>query len=249
VSAIVQLSDPHLGATWNGIDPRPRLERTVGAVAALRPRPDAVLVTGDLAEHGAESEYADVREALASLAAPVHVLPGNHDDRAHLRAAFELPGEADEPIQYSVDAGAFRVVVLDTTRPGEDEGELDARRLGWLEQELATPGDKPVLLAMHHPPLVTGVPVLDRLALPAPDRDALARVLAGHDEVACVLTGHLHRTISGRIGVHRVFVAASTYLQARLDFELTGLEFAGEPPGFAVHVAAGGEVATHTATV
>jgi 3',5'-cyclic AMP phosphodiesterase CpdA len=76
----------------------------------------------------------------------------------------------------------LRLVLLDTTRPGEDPGALDAERLDWLDGELAAAPGISTLLAMHHPPLVTGVPAWDELALPAADRRGLAQVLARHGQ-------------------------------------------------------------------
>jgi 3',5'-cyclic-AMP phosphodiesterase len=103
------------------------------------------------------------------------VLPGNHDDRRALHRHFGGPGAAGEPVQHSVDLGPLRLVVLDTTRPGEDPGALDAERLDWLDAELAAAPRLPTLLAMHHPPLVTGVPAWDELGLPVADRRRSAK--------------------------------------------------------------------------
>ena len=82
---LVQLSDPHLGGTWAGGDPDRAWRVAVDAVGRLEDAPDAVLVTGDLADHGTDEEYLAVSSGLASLDPPVYVLPGNHDDRESLR--------------------------------------------------------------------------------------------------------------------------------------------------------------------
>jgi Icc protein len=133
---LAQLNDPHVGATWAG-DPVPRLAAAVDAVCALRPPPDAVLVSGDLSDNATGAEYEQVRELLAPLSAPCFVLPGNHDDRRAIACSFGAPGAAGEPVQYSADLGAMRLVVLDATIPGEDGGTLDRARLDWLDAELA----------------------------------------------------------------------------------------------------------------
>src|SRR5262249_33236154 len=153
---VVQLSDPHIGAEWATGDPAARFAAAVDTVLAMSQPPDAVLVSGDLADHATDSEYEHVRELLAPLQAPLYVLAGNHDDRSALRRHFAVPGDGAEPVQYSIDLGAVRLVVLDTTRPGEDLGELDTERLDWLDAELAAAPALPTLLAMHHPPLLTG---------------------------------------------------------------------------------------------
>src|ERR671928_114140 len=88
---LVQLSDPHVGADWGGGDPVAMLAAAVECVRALEPNPDAVLVSGDLADHAADAEYEQVRELLAPLEAPLYVLPGNHDDRLALPRHFGVP--------------------------------------------------------------------------------------------------------------------------------------------------------------
>src|SRR5919198_1525698 len=155
---IAQLTDPHIGADWGGTDPVARLAAAVASVAAMRPLPDVVLVTGDLADNAADAEYEQLRELLAPLKAPLHVLAGNHDDRHALRRHFDLPGGDGEPVQYAVDLGPLRLVVTDTTRPGHDDGELDAKRLEWLDATPAAAPDTPTPLAMHHPPVLPGIP-------------------------------------------------------------------------------------------
>src|ERR1700760_247621 len=143
---LAQISDPHIGASWDGVDPIAGLREVVAAVAALPDRPDAVLLSGDLTDNGGPAEYATVRELLAPIGAPVHAIAGNHDDRAALRAAFGLPGPDADPIQWAADLGPLRLVGLDTTIPGRAGGELDAERLAWLDAELSAAPRQPTLL-------------------------------------------------------------------------------------------------------
>jgi Icc protein len=240
---LAQLSDPHIGAEWAEGDPVARLAAAVDSVRAMRP--DAVLVSGDLADHATDAEYEQVRELLAPLGTPVHVLPGNHDDRRALHRHFGVPGADGEPVQYAVDLGPMRLVVLDTTRPGEDPGALDAERLGWLDAELATTPEVPTLLAMHHPPLCTGIPAWDAIGLPAADRRALGDVVERHSQVRRLVAGHVHRTITGGLAGRVVLTVPSTYVQGRLDFDSDELRLAAEPAGFAVHAVVDGELVSH----
>jgi Icc protein len=160
---LVQLSDPHVGADWGDGDSVAMLAAAVESVRAVEPKPDAVLISGDLADHAVDVEYDQVRELLAPLEAPLCVLPGNHDDRLALRRHFDVPGADEQPVQYAADLGPLRLVVLDSKRAGEDRGELDADRLAWLEATLATAPDTPTLVALHHPPLVPSTYVQARL--------------------------------------------------------------------------------------
>ena len=204
-----------------------------------------MLLSGDLAEHAADSEYDQLRELLAPLDVPVHVVAGNHDDRAALRRHFDLPGVGGEPVQYAVDLGPLRLVVLDTTRPGEDPGALDEERLAWLDAELAAAPEAATLLAMHHPPLVTGLPALDAIGLPAEDRRALGAVVERHAQVRRLVAGHMHRAITAELAGRLVLVVPSTYMQGRLDFVSHQLRTVPEPAGFAVHALMDGELISH----
>jgi 3',5'-cyclic AMP phosphodiesterase CpdA len=243
---LVQLSDFHVGADWGAGDPAGGVRAAVDAVRELRPGPDAVLVTGDLVEHGTDAEYAAVGELLAPLAGvPLLVLPGNHDDRAALRRHFDVPGEGAEPVQYAVTLGPLRVVVLDSTIPGADAGRLDAPRLAWLDAVLAEEPARPTLIALHHPPLRTGSAAWDALGVPDAERRALAEVVARHPQVRRIAGGHVHRPVVAELAGRPVVSAPSTYLQARFDLGAQELDVVPDPSGFAVHVVAGDELITH----
>ena len=206
-------------------------------------------MSGDLAENAADAEYDQVLELLAPLDVPIHVLPGNHDDRAALRRHFDIPGVDGEPVQYSADLGPLRLVVIDTTRPGENRGALDEERLSWLDAELAAEPRMPTLIAMHHPPLITGIPPLDAIGLPAEDRRALGAVVERHPQVRRFVAGHMHRLIAADLAGRAVFAAPSTYLQARLDLRSQELQLVPAPAGFALHVLCDGEVISHVQSV
>jgi 3',5'-cyclic-AMP phosphodiesterase len=246
---VVQLSDPHIGADWGIGDPVAKLAAAVDAVRAMPQAPDAVLVSGDLADHATDAEYDQVRELLAPLGAEPYVLPGNHDDRDALNRHFGVPGANGEPVQYAADLGPLRLVALDTTRPGEDPGELDAERLAWLDTELAAAPDTPTLLAMHHPPLSTGIPAMDEIGLPAEHRRALGEVVERHPQVRRLVAGHMHRSIAAELAGRTVLTVPSTYVQARLDFRTREVELADEPAGFGVHALMDGELASHVQPV
>src|SRR5439155_25479811 len=112
---LVQLSDPHIGATWAAGDPVARLRAAVESVRRMPDVPDAVLMSGDLADNAADAEYELVRELLAQIGAPFYVLPGNHDHRDTLRRHFDLDGTAGTPVQYAVSLGPLQLVAPDST--------------------------------------------------------------------------------------------------------------------------------------
>lgn len=244
MTIIAQLSDIHLaavgdGAVDDGSGPVRALRAAVSTLLSLPARPDCVVLTGDLADHGLPSEYDRLRALLSPLPMPVHPLPGNHDDRAGLRAAFPghtgLGGPGDAPIQYAAQVGGVRLVCCDTTVPGKGHGELDASRLEWLDATLGEAPQTPTVVATHHPPYSIGVRFLDDLALF--DAAAFGAVLARHPQVVRVISGHVHRGSAGSVGGVTATTCPSTYRQLFLDLTRPGrAAVTGEPAGFALHV-------------
>lgn len=246
---LVQLTDPHLGAPWPG-DAGEALEAAVAAVRrALPGPPDAVLVTGDIASTPAEPEYAQARSLLDGLGAPLYPIPGNHDDRDALASHFELPATAAGGINYSADLGPVRLIALDTLQPGQAGGLLNVAQMGWLERALQDGDGMPTVLAMHHPPLATGLPGLDAIGIPAAERRALAELLARHPDVQLIVAGHVHRTIVGALGATTVLAVPSPYVQLAFDLVADDVALVREPPCFAVHLLAGDRLISHVLPV
>jgi 3',5'-cyclic-AMP phosphodiesterase len=246
---VVQLSDPHVGADWGPGGSVAKFAATVAAVGASDLTPDAVVISGDLADHGADDEYEQLREVVAPLDGPLYVLPGNHDDRAALRRHFDVPGSGVEPVQYAADLGRLGLITADTKRMGEDAGELDAERLAWLEAALADAPEVPTLLALHHPPLTTGIVPFDEVGLPPDDQRALAEVVGRHPQVRRIVAGHMHMTAGAALDGRTVFVAPSTYVQAELEFGAEEVRLSADPPAFAVHALVHGELVSYAQPV
>jgi len=242
---LVQLSDPHIGADWTNRDPAASWQAAIKSVADLPDRPDAVLVSGDLVDHGSDEEYVVVKSVLDTLDAPTFVLPGNHDDRGRLREHFGLPGTRDEPVDYAVDLGPVRLIVLDSIKPGADFGELRERQLDWLEAELSASPGRGTLLAMHHPPFATGMPAWDAIGLTPSDRAALGEVIGRHPQVLRMLAGHVHCPITSVLAGCVAMTAPSTYVQARPRFDINELDLSDESAAFAVHAVDDGQVVSY----
>jgi Icc protein len=246
---LIQLSDPHIGASWGDGDPVAKFAAAIDGVLALERSPDAVLVSGDLADHAADGEYEELRALLGRIEAPLYVLPGNHDDRDALRRHFGVPGAGGEPVQYAVELGPMRLVVLDTTVPGQDGGRLDDGRLNWLDAELEAAPGVPTVVAMHHPPFAIGIPAWDAIGLPPADRQRLGEILGRHPHVQRVVAGHVHRAIAAELAGRPVLSVPSTYVQGLLDFGATELELSDDPPGFGVHALVDGKLVSHVQPV
>jgi Calcineurin-like phosphoesterase len=176
VVVLAQISDVHLRLGGDGGVSARALEAAAASIAALDPAPQALLISGDLVETGSAEESRCASELLAPLSMPIHVVAGNHDDREGLREYLGAPA-GDGLIQYTAHVGPLRLVVCDTTLPGRNEGSYGPDRIQWLERALDTDRETPTIVAMHHPPLMTGIGVVDELGLPAADQRALTEVI------------------------------------------------------------------------
>jgi 3',5'-cyclic-AMP phosphodiesterase len=234
---------------WSYIDTAACLQRAIAELNALMPRPDVIVVTGDLTDHGGIEEYANLRTILAAARMPVFVIPGNHDSRDALRDAFAadsyLPAEGF--LHYAVEGGTMRIVALDTNVPGHHHGELCAERLAWLDRTLAAAPDQPTLVMMHHPPFPTGIEHMDRHALRNPAE--FAEIVRRHPQIERILCGHLHRTIDHRFAGTIAGTCPSAAHQLVLDITPGApAEFTFEPPGYQLHLWRDGVgLVTHTA--
>jgi Icc protein len=251
---LCQISDPHVvpagQLAYGRIDTPAMLERCVRKVCALPRTPDAIVITGDLTDHGTADEYALLRELLTPLPAPVYLAVGNHDDRAEVRRAFpqyvDLAG-ADGFVQYVVDDYPVRLVVLDTVVPGAPGGELCRERLEWLDRVLRGSA-RPTVIAQHHPPFATGMTVMDGMSLRNSADEAA--VLSRHVHVERVISGHFHRTIHARFAGTIASVCPSSAHQLMLNLVPNAdIRFAFEPSGFQLHLWDGERLVTHSEVV
>jgi 3',5'-cyclic-AMP phosphodiesterase len=233
----VQGNAPDAERTRVEFDTAPYLAQAVAALNALMPRPDVTVLTGDLVDHGEPEEYAHLRELIAPLSMPVFVIPGNHDQREPLRAAFAQDGylPADGFLQYTIDDWPLRLVALDTTIPGHHHGTLCDERLGWLDRILAAQPERPTVILMHHAPFLTGISYMDNFTFDNPA--ALAEVIRRHPQVERILCGHLHRSIDRRFAGTVAGTAPSTAHQIRLNLVPDPrISFIFEPPGYQLHI-------------
>lgn len=249
---LAQITDLHVTVPGSLLDSHfhtaQHLERAVEHLLALDPRPDAVVITGDLVDAGGAVEYARLVDLLAPLPMPVFVIPGNHDERENMRAAFAARAYLPETgfLCYEAEVGPVRLLALDTVIAGAPGGRLCSERLAWLEARLAEQPDRPTIVLQHHPPFATGIRQMDDMGLELDGRAGLAAIVGRHRQVERILCGHIHRAIVRRFAGTIASTCPSTAHQVELDLRERGrLAVIGEPPACALHVWTEGGLVSH----
>ena len=247
--SFVHLTDTHImagtkfqpsGGSWE-LDTHATLTRVLRVVNGLRPSPAFVVISGalvspDLADRSRRptpEEYAPsytlLREALASLNCPVHLMIGNHDDRtAFHRVMGNAPSSPDAPHFYSFNHGGYHFVALDTQEPGKPGGWVDAEQFEWLRKDLLAHQETPTFVFTHHHLWPIGVDWMDVQNLR--NGDEVAQLLRTHGNVQRILCGHVHQDHEiERGGLTLLTTPATCFQVSRVS---QGASIFPGPPGF-----------------
>ncbi len=237
---IAQISDLHIkppgSLAYGRVDTAQALERCVAALNEFNPAPDFVVISGDLADTPTAGEYDYLKLMLTPLKLPFAGVPGNHDSRELMRAAFPSAGYAvgSGPLNQAIKVAGLDLLLLDSSVHGKPHGELDGPTLAWLDARLAASPDRPALLFLHHPPFKAGIWHMDRQNLV--NASELAAIVRRHPRVQLIGTGHIHRAaLTMFAGVPTTICPAPNHA---VDLDLAELRepsFKVEPPAFHLH--------------
>jgi 3',5'-cyclic AMP phosphodiesterase CpdA len=236
---LAHVSDTHLDGSERNAE---RAGRVMGYLNGLRQPVDAVLVTGDLADHGTLAEYEEVRKVLSSPY-PTFTCPGNHDVREAYRAVL-LDEEGTGPINRVHRAGGAVFAMCDSSIPGRANGFLDDDTLGWLDGVLeSTTPETPVFVCFHHPPVRLHSPFIDEIRQHGEQR--LAEILTPYPQVVGVLCGHAHTPAASTFAGRPLLVAPGVVSTLRLPWEHGDVLDYDLPPAIAFHVLDEWRLTTH----
>ena len=232
---IAQISDTHLlGRESDHPAASLRAECLRQCVADInRQQPDAVIFTGDTTQHGRPDEYEQLRELLATLEAPIYVVPGNRDDKAVMRAALDLSyvPATGSFVHYTIDDHDVRLVALDSTSRGERKGVFCRERQTWLDRVLSEKPDKPTIAFVHHPPFDVGDHYVGGYRR-QDEATALGEVVGRHPQVEAFVCGHVHCLVERSWAGTDARVMPSVAADLRMDIDESG---AGDRPAWMMH--------------
>jgi 3',5'-cyclic AMP phosphodiesterase CpdA len=218
------VSDIHISADRNrearGINLVEHFIRVRDEILAERPRPAAVLVSGDCAfNDGLPADYALLRELVEPLrqaGLPPHWLMGNHDRREALWQVFPESRSGDEgllpdkhvAVLESPHANWFLLDSMD--QPGVVGGRLGEAQLQWLAKALDAHPNKPALVMAHHYPEPRGKPAKNNGLI---DSDAFFDVLLPRKQVKAYFYGHSHVWAASKLDdLHLVNLPTAAYV-------------------------------------
>lgn len=253
---IAQMTDIHVGFAPDEKPEELNLTRFRATYKRLMEgpnRPDLLVLSGDITDHGDAESFAKAAALLNDCPCPVIPLVGNHDSREGLLGAFPQVIPADGGfLHYVIEAPlGLRIICLDTLEDGRHGGAFCEARATWLAERLAEAPDQPTLIFMHHPPVVAGIDWMD----PAPDEPWIARlreVLTGQNQVQAIHCGHLHRQITTRFAGIPLGVTPSVAPLVAMDLSPIDQEtpddrelISTEPPTYALHRWDGTQLVSH----
>ncbi|MBK8134528.1 MAG: metallophosphoesterase [Chloroflexi bacterium] len=195
----VHISDLHLPARTSVVlDGRPNAHASARAVIAqvnALPFPvELVLITGDVGhDPGHESDYLAVKSTVSQFLPKFYVMAGNHDRSKWLHHV--VMGRVPDTYYYAFQANGVQFACLDSSVKNSHHGKLGEDQLAWLDALVSIPSDQPLVVALHHHPIVLGSQSMDSIRLT--DGEALHRILLkARHRIRCVLFGHIHESVT-----------------------------------------------------
>ncbi|MEM2147477.1 MAG: metallophosphoesterase [Candidatus Bathyarchaeia archaeon] len=179
---LVQMSDIHCG-------PKFKEEMLLEAIDEINSLdPDAVVVTGDLTEDGLISEFREAKRYLM-LVKCKHLIVGSGNHDARTTGYLLFPKFFGNPSSETKIDDAT-VIMLNSSRPDRDDGEIGYNQGLWLKNQLENCKDSFKIVALHHHLIPVPDTGMERNIVS--DAGDLLWTLTSYG-VNLVLCGHRHR--------------------------------------------------------
>ncbi len=256
MTKVIQISDPHIvpngQLAYGQVDTAAALASCVETVNRFLPNigpVDMAFVAGDLTDFGTHEEYQRFRDIMEPLAIPYRAIPGNHDIVPTMRECFADQDWMPEtgPIDWTVEFADLVLIGLDTNVEGKSHGDLEDASLEFLKSGLAAAQGKPVIVAVHHPPSLTGIEKMDIQNLR--DSRDLKSILSEYQGELRLVCGHVHRNIVAPFGDVICQIAPGVSHAVTMDLRVGAPNCLTKEPGaFLLHEMRGG-ILTHSIPV
>jgi predicted MPP superfamily phosphohydrolase len=193
---VVHLTDVHVYKSESLFDVYKKLAEEINLA-----NPDLIVVTGDLtdttgytSERWPESDqYPAMLDLWNSYAAPVFILPGNHDLSPYKKEEdYSVWNRFFDTTDFSFDYGAYHFAAFDNSfvyRSGGSDAphaeDIAQEQLEWLDADLAAASDALMRVLLFHVPLH--------------NTDSKVKEIAARRDVRLALYGHLHMDVVDKL--------------------------------------------------
>ena len=217
MSAFLHLSDFHLSendaTSLKGMEPTLILKNTISKIVNKINdfgKLDGIIITGDISDDGSKTSYLNANKILKKTDLPILAVPGNHDLRRPMMDHFTTASNfaTSQFFDWAYETSDTKVIGLDTLVEGETFGMLREESLNFLRENIQFEIKKNLVLAIHHPPIKTGIPFMDKIGLK--NSEELLECLNTAEKPLRILCGHVHGVYHGSLGAHSVVTAPST---------------------------------------
>lgn len=209
---IAQISDLHLVDSgellYDERDTSVHFSHVTEELNRIKPAVDLVLMTGDLVDHPKIENYMQLKNIASRLQAPYYVLPGNHDDPQMMINIFKEGGhypDTGPTRQYAIECGNIQILMLNSHHDHTELADYNGEKVKWLKEALEK-CQKPTMLAIHHPPMITGIPYVD---MAGDWFKPIADLINEHSHVELIICGHAHCDLVGMISGVPVYMMSS----------------------------------------
>lgn len=169
---------------------------------------DLILVTGDLTQTPSSSCYQRIFKELEKTGIPCICLPGNHDDWQLMQHFLNTDNVS---CNRQTTIGNWKIICLNSQKPGTDGGWLAESELLFLGRELPKHSEKHILIAVHHNCLPTSSEWMDTMTIE--NSNELFTILKHFPQVKVVIHGHTHQEQEFKIDNLKILSTPSTCFQ------------------------------------
>lgn len=207
----IQITDTHLVKAEDGhllgLKTQYSLECVLNSVREENSHFDFFVVSGDISQDGSIESYQRLHESLSLFDVPSFWFAGNHDDPKNMHAVCE----GTEHLKSIIRTKDWQLVLLDSQVEGSVFGNLGDDQLELLEQALTERPDLHTLISLHHHPIPMESNWVDKIGVK--NGEKLMEIARRHNNVKCILWGHVHQDSDRMVDGIRMLSTPSTCVQ------------------------------------
>ncbi len=233
VKKFIHITDSHLlegNLLLHNIPIREVHNKIISEIVTIENEIDFILITGDISDDGSVESYTTAVEIFSMINKPVYWIAGNHDNLNSI-LNFNNGKNIKSDKFFSINDTYFILlnsVVVALDGNNRSSGILTTDELAFLKKHLGRTNSKPVVIALHHPPINSYTWKDSRMLLNTSD---LFEIINEYSNIKLVLYGHQHQAQETIINNVKFYSPPSASFQFDKNIKWG---FENSPPGFGI---------------